>query len=79
MKVLTRERREISVGDAVQGVGFRGPSPTRWRSGTESLEGVEIIGELREDPARTVLRHTQFFGGIRVIDMLGGDPLPRIC
>jgi hydrogenase expression/formation protein HypE len=50
----------------------------------EALRGIEggeeagIIGEVREEPARMVLMHTQF-GGTRMIDMLVGDPLPRIC
>lgn len=37
-----------------------------------------IIGELREQPSGTVLGITNY-GGTRVIDMLVGDPLPRIC
>lgn len=37
-----------------------------------------IIGEIREQPAGTVLGATAY-GGTRVIDMLVGDPLPRIC
>lgn len=37
-----------------------------------------IIGEVREQPEGTVLGETGF-GGVRVIDMLVGDPLPRIC
>jgi hydrogenase expression/formation protein HypE len=37
-----------------------------------------IIGEIREQPAGTVLGATPY-GGTRVIDMLVGDPLPRIC
>jgi len=37
-----------------------------------------IIGEVREQPAGTVLVST-LYGGTRVIDMLVGDPLPRIC
>lgn len=50
----------------------------------EALRGVDggdeatIIGEVQEEPARMVLMHTQF-GGTRMIDMLVGDPLPRIC
>ena len=44
----------------------------------EGGEEAEIIGEVREEPARMVLMHTQF-GGTRMIDMLVGDPLPRIC
>jgi len=44
----------------------------------EGGEDAEIIGEVREEPARMVIMHTQF-GGTRMIDMLVGDPLPRIC
>lgn len=37
-----------------------------------------IIGEIREDPAGAVLVGTRY-GGTRIVDMLVGDPLPRIC
>jgi hydrogenase expression/formation protein HypE len=37
-----------------------------------------VIGEVREDPSGMVLLATTF-GGTRVIDLLVGDPLPRIC
>jgi hydrogenase expression/formation protein HypE len=37
-----------------------------------------VIGEMCEQPAGTVLGATSY-GGTRVIDMLVGDPLPRIC
>jgi hydrogenase expression/formation protein HypE len=46
--------------------------------GVEGGEDAQIIGEVREEPARMVIMHTQF-GGTRMIDMLVGDPLPRIC
>jgi hydrogenase expression/formation protein HypE len=46
--------------------------------GVAGGEEAAIIGEIREEPARMVLMHTQF-GGTRMIDMLVGDPLPRIC
>jgi hydrogenase expression/formation protein HypE len=39
---------------------------------------ASIIGEIRAEPAATVLEATAY-GGTRVIDMLVGDPLPRIC
>lgn len=39
---------------------------------------ASIIGQVQEEPARMVLMHTQF-GGTRMVDMLIGDPLPRIC
>jgi hydrogenase expression/formation protein HypE len=37
-----------------------------------------IIGEVRQEPARAVLVAT-IYGGGRMVDMLVGDPLPRIC
>lgn len=37
-----------------------------------------LIGEIREQPSAAVLGETAY-GGTRVIDMLVGDPLPRIC
>ena len=37
-----------------------------------------IVGEVREEPPGRVLGRTPF-GGHRLIDMLVGDPLPRIC
>ncbi|MES1247335.1 MAG: hydrogenase expression/formation protein HypE, partial [Actinomycetota bacterium] len=36
------------------------------------------IGELRTDDVPLVLARTPF-GGTRIVDMLVGDPLPRIC
>jgi hydrogenase expression/formation protein HypE len=36
------------------------------------------IGEIREEPRRGVLAISSY-GGTRYIDMLVGDPLPRIC
>jgi len=45
---------------------------------TAGGEDAVIIGEVREQPAGTVLI-TTLYGGTRVIDMLVGDPLPRIC
>ncbi|HEY1939048.1 MAG TPA: hydrogenase expression/formation protein HypE [Candidatus Angelobacter sp.] len=39
---------------------------------------ARIIGEVREQPASAVLVTTRY-GGSRIIDMLVGDPLPRIC
>ena len=41
-------------------------------------EEAKIIGEVREQPAGSVLV-TTIYGGSRIIDMLVGDPLPRIC
>jgi hydrogenase expression/formation protein HypE len=41
-------------------------------------EAAAIVGELRPAPAGVVIA-TSAHGGNRVIDMLVGDPLPRIC
>jgi hydrogenase expression/formation protein HypE len=41
-------------------------------------ERASIVGELRAEPPGMVFMHTAF-GGSRVVDMLIGDPLPRIC
>ena len=37
-----------------------------------------VVAEIREEPPGLVLLDTAF-GGSRVVDMLAGDPLPRIC
>jgi len=37
-----------------------------------------MIGEVSEQPPGSVLV-TTFYGGSRIVDMLVGDPLPRIC
>src|SRR5262249_12922879 len=39
---------------------------------------ARVIGEVREHPASAVLVTTRY-GGSHMIDMLVGDPLPRIC
>jgi hydrogenase expression/formation protein HypE len=41
-------------------------------------EGAVILGEVHEQPAGSVLVTTRY-GGSRIVDMLVGDPLPRIC
>ena len=43
-----------------------------------SGKDAAIVGEVREEPPGRVLGRTAF-GGHRLIDMLVGDPLPRIC
>ncbi len=47
------------------------------RSVADSEEAAEI-GEVRTEPPGMVLVETAF-GGRRVMDLLAGDPLPRIC
>ena len=41
-------------------------------------ESAAIIGEIRDEPAGSVLALNPY-GGSRFVDMLVGDPLPRIC
>src|SRR6201996_5543929 len=45
---------------------------------TPGGEDACIIGEVRKEPANAVLVGTRY-GGSRIVDMLAGDPLPRIC
>jgi hydrogenase expression/formation protein HypE len=40
--------------------------------------GAAWIGTVRDDPPGLVLLRTSF-GGTRIVDLLVGDPLPRIC
>lgn len=59
-------------------------APSRAAAALDALRGQDagrdaaIIGEVREEPPGRVLGKTAF-GGHRMIDMLVGDPLPRIC
>jgi hydrogenase expression/formation protein HypE len=46
--------------------------------GVTGGEEARMIGEVREQPAGAVLVTTRY-GGSRIVDMLVGDPLPRIC
>jgi hydrogenase expression/formation protein HypE len=41
-------------------------------------EAAAIVGRVAAAPAHTVLSMASY-GGTRVVDMLVGDPLPRIC
>ena len=45
---------------------------------TDTGAEAAIIGEVIAKPERTVLLKTKI-GGIRIVDMLSGDQLPRIC
>jgi hydrogenase expression/formation protein HypE len=45
---------------------------------TSGGEHARIIGEIQLHPAATVVAMTRY-GASRVVDMLVGDPLPRIC
>jgi hydrogenase expression/formation protein HypE len=45
---------------------------------TPGGDEAAVIGEVREEPAGAVLV-TTLYGGNRMVDMLVGDPLPRIC
>jgi hydrogenase expression/formation protein HypE len=41
-------------------------------------EQAAVIGHVREQPPGIVQLKTAF-GGTRIVDLLVGDPLPRIC
>jgi hydrogenase expression/formation protein HypE len=45
---------------------------------TSGGEQARIIGEVHDQPPGAVLVTTRY-GGSRIVDMLVGDPLPRIC
>jgi hydrogenase expression/formation protein HypE len=45
---------------------------------TAGGQDAQVIGEVREQPSGAVLVTTRY-GGSRIVDMLVGDPLPRIC
>jgi len=45
---------------------------------TPGGEEARVIGEIWTDPPAAVLASTPY-GGSRIVDMLVGDPLPRIC
>jgi hydrogenase expression/formation protein HypE len=45
---------------------------------TERGANAAIIGKVAESPEKTVLMKTEI-GGMRIVDMLSGDQLPRIC
>jgi hydrogenase expression/formation protein HypE len=47
------------------------------RSHPLGVDAAEV-GEIVAEPEETVVVHTAF-GGSRIVDMLVGDPLPRIC
>ena len=63
LAVIARERADEAL-DAVRGV--------------PGGEAAVLIGEVRQSPAKMVLSLSAY-GGTRVVDMLVGDPLPRIC
>ena len=63
-------------------VAFVAPGASRRRArGAARGRGCEQaaeIGEVKTEPPGMVLVETAF-GGKRVMDLLAGDPLPRIC
>ncbi|MGA2095867.1 MAG: hydrogenase expression/formation protein HypE [Candidatus Acidiferrum sp.] len=63
LAVVAADRADAALGALRQTPG-----------GAESV----MIGEVRDEPAGSVLV-TTLYGGGRLVDMLVGDPLPRIC
>ena len=62
---------------AIVGGGTAEAALAAIRSGPDGADAA-IIGTVQETPPGMVLLKTQF-GGTRIVDMLIGDPLPRIC
>ena len=46
--------------------------------GNHSVRGAARLGEIHAEPPGIVVLRTSM-GGTRIVDMLVGDPLPRIC
>ena len=62
---------------AVVGADSAPAALAAWRSLPLGAEAA-IVGRIKNDPPGLVLLKTQF-GGTRIVDLLVGDPLPRIC
>lgn len=56
----------------------RGEALLQALGAVSGAESAVCIGEIREAPANAVVALTPY-GGSRIVDMLVGDPLPRIC
>jgi len=69
---IANEGQFLAVVDA----GYAGRAMEALRS--SGCGDATVIGQVHEQPAGTVLGMIGY-GGTRVIDMLVGDPLPRIC
>jgi hydrogenase expression/formation protein HypE len=66
-------------GQLVAFVGAaRAPAALAAMRELEGCEEAAEIGEVKTEPPGMVLVETAF-GGRRVMDLLAGDPLPRIC
>ena len=80
-----RPARDRSALRRQRGQGGRGGAGRRGRcrrwppcGRTRSAPRATRIGEIAADPPGIVVLLTTF-GGTRIVDMLVGDPLPRIC
>ena len=63
---------------ANEGVFVAAVAPEHAAAALAAMPNGRDIGEVKTEPAGTVLVQTAF-GGKRVMDQLVGDPLPRIC
>ena len=70
---VANEGKLIAVVDAERSAGR-----ARRVAQPSAREDAAAIGEIVADPPRIVVLRTTF-GGTRIVDMLVGDPLPRIC
>ena len=62
---------------AVVGADAADDAVRAWRE-LDGGRDAAVVGEVAEEPSGMVLVRTAF-GGTRIMDMLIGDPLPRIC
>jgi hydrogenase expression/formation protein HypE len=70
---VANEGKFLAVVDAAEAEG----ALAALRSHPDGHDAAEI-GQIADEPAATVVVRTGF-GGTRIVDMLVGDPLPRIC
>ena len=67
------EGRLVAVVDPARAdAALAACAPTRW------ARGPSRSARIADDPPGLVLLRTAF-GGTRIVDLLVGDPLPRIC
>ena len=72
---LRRQRGQVRRGRCARAR----PTPRSPRCGrTRRAPDATVVGEIMPEPHGIVALRTSF-GGSRIVDMLVGDPLPRIC
>jgi len=84
----TARRRQLmnaeEIERAVARMAHQMVEPEEAQAGLAALRSHPLgadaaeVGEIVAEPAESVVLRTGF-GGTRIVDMLVGDPLPRIC